>query len=290
MNSDELSALSRRELLAGAATIGLSAELLFRAGSAAAAEQGDLDPITLQRKLRYRTDSGLVFWWLRGIKYAQEGTKLTPLFTNHTGTIQRVRQRDDGGFDVTLIEVTLQTAVDSDTPLTSWTNPLTGEQIPIQARPLGPTTISYRPDNSRVLPKELGGARLESESHEHDPVIVGDDVFAAQVVKAKVFRPERESPYVVNDLSHHHGSLAELRDPTVTMAHATVSFAEATGWQSWMNMGERPGTLTSRTFGAKVGAFEAMPAVWRAALERMAPEIAADPVAALDAPAATFDR
>jgi hypothetical protein len=57
-----------------------------------------------------------------------------------------------------------------------------------------------------------------------------------------------------------------------------------------MNMGDRPGSLTSRLVGRKVRRYADLPESWRARLAQLAPDIAADPVAALDRPAAKFDR
>jgi hypothetical protein len=74
------------------------------------------------------------------------------------------------------------------------------------------------------------------------------------------------------------------------MGEATVFFAEVTEWQRWMNMGDRPGNLTSRMTGRKVRRYEDLPASWRERLAKRAPKIAADPLAALDGKEAIFDR
>jgi hypothetical protein len=264
--------------------------------AAGASGAGALDParaadrIQIYRKLRYRSDDGLIWWWLQGPKYGQVGTTLTPLFTLVVGTLMRLRLRGDGGFDLTTLEMVFLADVATGARLTEWRNPYTGETLPVKFDPLGPSTVSYRPDNSRVLPSEIGGARLEATARSSEPLIVGDDVFVRDESTARVFSPGRTTPFEVNDISSYHGSLRELLDPKVTMGRATVSFAEVTGWQRWMNMGERPGNLTSRSTGAKVSDFAAMPANWRAMLAEVAPKLAADPVAALDGPAARFTR
>ncbi len=255
-----------------------------------AANAGALDPIALYRKQHFRSDAGLLWWWLQGPKYGQVGTTLTPLFTMKVGTLQRVTPREDGGFDLTSLEMVFLADSDSGKRLTQWRNPYTGEMLPVRFSPLGPSTVRYRADNSRVLPTELGGARLEARAQTSAPLIVGDDVFVRDESTARVFTPGRTVPFEVNDIATYHGSLRNLSDPNVTMGAATVSFAEVTGWQRWMNMGERPGNLTSRSSGAKVASIEAMPADWRAMLAEVAPQIAANPVAALDGPAARFDR
>lgn len=105
-----------------------------------------------------------------------------------------------------------------------------------------------------------------------------------------MFTPGRKTPFEVNDIAVYHGSLANLTDTAVTSAEAVVFFAEVTGWQRWMNMGDRPGNLTSRLTGRKVHRYEDLPATWRAQLARVAPQLAADPIGALDRTEARFDR
>ena len=299
MSIDDVSAISRRDLLAGAAAgLVAGAALQPSAGHAASpitpAGAGAIDAVQTHRKLKYRTDAGLVFWWLRGVKYGQVGTTLTPLFTNHTGTIQRIEPTDDGGFDLSYLEVTIATVVDNDTPLKAWKNPYTGEVLPVKVRPMGPTTVHYRADNSRVIPETIGGSPIEATSEVTGPYVVGDDVFISEVIQARVYRSGPENPFVVNDMSHYHGSLAELSSPATTMAAATVSFGEITGWQKWMNMGDRPGNLTSRTFGKKAASYSQMPEAWlkgvALAEPELAEELARDPLAALNRQQATFDR
>ena len=292
MDIERMAAISRRNLLVGAVAGGLTLTAAEPAGAIGASALED--PLQAYRKLRYRTDAGLVFWWLRGIKYGQVGTTLTALYTNHVGTVMRIQPRSDGGQDVTSLEVTLQSSVDDDTALREWTNPYTGETLPLSVRPVGPTTVSYDQDGARDFPTELGGARLEVEAESHAPTVVGDRVFLSEHIRARVFRPERETPFVVNDISQYQGSLSEVLDPAITGAGATVSFGEVTGWQRWMKMGDLAGNLTSRTVGAKVASYAEMPQAWRQAVEDLAPALAEqlsrDPSGALDQKAAEFDR
>jgi hypothetical protein len=284
--------LDRRVLFHVAA--GAASAVVLGSGSGAAhaatAKAPAVDRVALYRKLHFRSDAGLVWWWLQGPKYGQVGTTLTPLFSMLVGTLQRITPRADGGFDLTSLEMVFLADLASGARLTQWRNPYTEETIPVKFAPLGPSTVRYRADNSRVLPSEIGGARLESSARTSEPLVVGDDVFVRDESTARVYTPGRTTPFEVNDLSTYHGSLRNLTDPNVTVGAATVSFAEVTGWQRWMNMGDRPGNLTSRSSGAKVASFDAMPADWRAMLAEVAPRIAADPVAALEGPAARFDR
>lgn len=277
---DDSIRLGRRAVLA----TGAAAGLLPAAAKAAPAGSN------LYRKLQYRTDDGLVFWWMRGPKYGQVGTTLTPLFNIEVGTIQRIRHTPDGGFVVTALEAVFLSDNDTGKRLTTWRNPYTDEVLNVKFAPVGPSTITYRPDNSRVLPTQIGGARMEATSSISPPLIEGDDVFFRHTSNARVFSPGRTTPFEVNDMSIVNGSLKDLSDPKVKVGKAEVFYAEVTGWQRWLNMGERPGNMTSRSAGAKVSSLDEMPDRWRAMLREAAPDLAADPVAALDKPAAKYDR
>jgi hypothetical protein len=249
-----------------------------------------LDAAQLFHKLHLRTDDGVIFWWLMGPKIGQVGTTLTPLYTNCIGTVQRVRHLADGGFEVTQLEMIVMLDLETGTPLDKWRNPYTGESMPARHNIVGPVTVRYRPDGTRVLPTEVGGTPVESRVTTHAPLIVGDDVFIRDEAVARVFTPGRNVPFEVNDIAVYHGSLANLLDPGTTVGEATVFFAEVTGWQRWMQMDEHPGSLTSRLTGRKVRRFDELPEVFRRKLAQMAPEIAADPIAALDRPAPMFER
>ncbi|TVQ49983.1 MAG: DUF1838 domain-containing protein [Gammaproteobacteria bacterium] len=217
----------------------------------------------------------------------QPGYTLTAIASTQK---QRIRQLQDGGLEMTMLEMVLLFDLDTGEPLESWRNPYTGEEIPVRFRPAGPFKVRYRPDNSRVLPTDIGGTPLEASAKSHPPLIVNDDVFVQDESVARVFTPGRERPFQVNDIAVYHGSLRNLADPAVTMGEATVFFGEITDWQRWMNMDERPGTLTSRSVGRKCSRWEDLPEGWRRRLAEVAPDIADDPIGALDEPAPQFER
>ncbi len=249
-----------------------------------------IDPILLLRKLKLRSDDGLLFWWLQGPKIGQVGSTLTPLYTSSVGTIQRVRVLEDGGLELTQLEMLFMLDLETGEPLEQWRNPYTGEVLPVAFNPVGPITLRYRADNTRVLPTELGGTPLEATATSHPPIIVGDDVFLRDESVARVFTAGRATPFEVNDIAVYHGSMRNLADPAVTMGEATVFFAEVTGWQRWMNMGDRPGNLTSRMAGRKCRSYADLPDGWRARLAEVSPQIASDPIGALDEAAGRFER
>ena len=274
--------IDRRELLLGAALSTVVGPTLTAAVKP--------DARQLHHKLQFRTDDGVLFWWMMGPKIGQVGTTLTPLFTNCVGTVQRVKHLADGGFEVTQLETVIALDLDSGEPLHQWKNPYTGETLPVVFNVVGPTTVQYRADHSRVLPTNIGGTPLEATSITFPPTIVGDDVFIRDESVARVFTPGRATPFEVNDIAVYHGSLSDLTNRKVTVGDCSVFFAEVTSWQRWMKMGDRPGNLTSRLSGRKVRRYEDLPDVFRRTVAQRAPQFAADPIGALDKPAQKFDR
>jgi hypothetical protein len=85
----------------------------------------------------------------------------------------------------------------------------------------------------------------------------------------------------VNDLSTYSGALKDVMDPKILRVGAEQIFNDDNTWPAWLGMGDLPGTYFSRAFGAKVFAYGQMPAVWRGLMARLHPEIARDPLRAL---------
>jgi hypothetical protein len=281
--------IDRRELLGGAVGA-VTAMAMGGEVSSPPIAASNLDSRTLYRKLHYRLDDGVVFWWLQGPKYGQVGTVLTPLYQANIGTFQRIRHLDDGGFELTALEINIISDITTGESIDVWRNPYTGETLPVRFNPMGPNKVRYRADNTRILPTDVGGSRIEATATLHPPIIAGDDYFQRDESVARVFPPGRAQPFEVNDLAVYHGSMANLTNPDVTSGEATVFFAEVTGWQRWMNMGDHIGNMTSRMVGRKVKRYDDLPAPWREQLAKRMPKIAADPVAALDGVEAAFDR
>jgi Protein of unknown function (DUF1838) len=281
--------LSRRNILH--ATVAAATVPIASAAMAALDPTNQQDVITMYRKLRYRMDDGVLFWWMFDTKIGQVGATLTPLYDMQVGSIMRVKTNADGSFAVTSLEDVFYTDIATGAYLRQWTNPYTGETVPVAHAPVGPTTIVYRPDGTPVLPKELGGSRLEGSSRVGPAVVVNDDVWVRGDSIAKVYSPDpARKPFEVNDLSIFQGSTKEISNPKVMMAAASVQSQQVTGWRTWMKMGDRPGSMTSRAVGRKVATYAEMPQRWRDLVAEVDPDIAADPIGALDKPANKFDR
>jgi hypothetical protein len=223
------------------------------------------DAWQIHRKLQFRTDSGLVFWWIRGPSFGQVGAELTPLYELNFGTVQRVMQRADGGFDVTQLELAFRTDLETGQPLKALRNPYTGESVPIEFNPVGPTVIRYSRDNVPVVPTEIGGSKLLFEAVPSRPFVVGDTIYYRYRAQSRVITVGA-ADRVINDISTFSGSARDALDPTVTWVDAKLQSSDVTGWPRWMKMGDRPGGATLRGVGGKVRRFADMPPDWLAML------------------------
>ena len=259
--------------------------------NASSALDPNSDAKLIYRKLRYRGDEGLVLWWLNGTKYGQVGPELKPLFDMHVGAILKVKNTPDGGYDVTSLEIVFYTDLKTGLFLREWVNPYTGKTISVKHSPLGPTRIHHDQNGDKVLPADVGGSKLESENVVGPPLIVGEDVWIKDDYTAAVFPADGKSAtFRVNDWSTYLGKLADITNPAMAFAPASVYLQEATSWQRWMGMGDGPGGLTSRAVGRKVASYAEMPEAWRKLVAEIDPEIAKDPIGALERPQAAFTR
>lgn len=274
--------LARRGVLAGVAALAAPARALDPADQ--------VDVRRAFRKLRYRLDDGVVFWWMDGIKYGQVAADVRPLFVMDVGYWFSIANQTDGGVLVSSYELVLYRDLESGAVLSDWLNPYTGETVAITNRPIGPNLNRYRPDGSLILPTELGGAAVTATNTIGPLLIKGDDAWVHDDYTAAVTPPGGGAPFRVNDWTTYRGSLAQIADPAVMNADATAHAQEVTNWQRWMNMGDRPGAMYSRTVGRKVARFDDMPDRYRRAVAERFPDIARDPLGAFQRPPERFER
>lgn len=242
------------------------------------------------RKLRYRLDDGVVFWWMEGIKYGQVDADVRPLFVIDVGFWFKIANQADGGVVVSSYELVFYRDLDTGKLLSDWLNPYTGEKVAITNRPIGPNQNWYRPDGSLILPTELGGAAVTATNTIGPMLIEGDDVWVHDDYTAAVTPPGGGAPFRVNDWTTYRGSRAQVLDPAVTNAEASAHAQEVTSWQRWMNMADRPGTMYSRTVGRKVARFDNMPDRYRRTVAERYPDIARDPLGSFQRAPEKFER
>lgn len=268
--------------------LGIAASAALSPGAAARKAARRLDPAIpadarlIYRKLRYRTDDGLLFSWIKGPYMAATGGDLVPMYALNLGSIQRVTQNADGSFDLIDLEVSFRVDVRTGERLKSLRNPITGEAVTVGGRGPIPTHLKVSADNEIIIPEAPGQPRYE---HEHKPV----DVFALGPIElairdrshARVTAPDGSVSFL-NEVSTISGPRDLILDPHTTTINARVQSNDVRSWPAWLNMGDRPGTLGLFANGGKVSRFADLPADWHAMLKRYYPQVAADPIGVLD--------
>ena len=142
-SNDEMFLLGRRALMMGTIAAGAASAIPALGATPAAGatsglmrEQGiPSDPATrsaIVRRMRHRTDAGLVFWWFRGRNYAQQGATLTPMCELIFGAIAKIIPAADGTMDIISYELGFRTAPDSGERADKLRNPIT---VAIQRAP-----------------------------------------------------------------------------------------------------------------------------------------------------------
>ncbi len=282
--------ISRRTMFAagaGGALLAATAPAAFAASSRRLDPNNPDDARQIVRKIRYRLDAGLIFWWIKGEYLADIDGELTPLYGMNFGSIQEVKPLPDGRFEIMQMELGFRTDLSTGKRLTSMKNPLTGETLPVAFNPIGPTRVEYSADSVPQVSRNLGGSEIDFQPQPERPVRMQDMVFVPFRARSRVRTPGF-SDRIINDISMIYGPAAQALDPQVMCVDAWVHSSDVTTFPRWMNMGDRHGSITLRGIGAKVMKIRDMPQDFLALLEAHDASIIADPSAALRRPQAVY--
>lgn len=248
------------------------------------------DVFQAYRKLRFALHERPLFWWIRATKYGLVDNVLTPLYGMEIASIFQTVSRPNGRFAARSLEIVYSTDHETGELLEEWTNPYTGTVVPVRHTPVGPNLLEYDLDGPK-LPTELPGARLETQNVFGEAWIENDGFWIRDDNSAVVTQVDgKGQPFHVYDWATYHAALTDVLDPAIRSAPGTVSFQAVSTWQRWMGMGSRPGNLVSRGSGQKVASYEELPARFRGFFETQHPELAEDPLRALDRDAYRFER
>ncbi len=274
--------LSRRSVLAGTAAAGA---VPFIIPTLAATPDGLIEDraqlLPIMRKIRYAADGRLVIWWLRVVSLGNVNARLTPLFTHEVASFHATRDRNDGGFESTSLEIVFSSDVETGEFVEEWYNPYTDEMVPASRGAVGPTTIVHTAKET-ILPAALPGVTFDSETKLGPAFVANDQIWLRDDISTTVSYDEAgKADFFVNDMSIYHGQMTEIEDPSVAMPRTTNSFESVTSWPAYMNMGNQLGSKLGRGHGEKVANVDEIPEHIRALLDRFHPDIMADPLAAL---------
>lgn len=294
--NDETFLLSRRTMMMGGAALGAagmigapslaSAATTHSEGESLLGREGNLPTdhssrLAMLRRMRMRTDDGMVFWFFRGRNYAQQGANLIPLCELNYGSFMKITNNADGSMSIRQFELGMRAALGTGPRSEQIYNPITDQMIDLPFAPVGPLTFQYDAENNLVVPEDIGGTTITVE---HVPEVyyqLGNEVSFQTHSRARAVTPGKEDR-VLNDMSIITSPLAEAIDPSVTFASARAYGGDVTDFARWLQMPPGAGTQTLRSVGEKYSTYEQMPADWRDALAAADPEMAADPIGGLD--------
>lgn len=268
---------TRRSMLIGSAALAATMP-----GTAAAAPSAD-QLRTAVRRLRFRTDEGPVFWWIKGTSFAVIDAVLTPLYDVCFGSIQQVTNRGDGGFDVLQLELGFRMDITGQRRMTTFRNPFTGEESEVIFAPVGPSRISYSVDVIPSVPATFGGSKLQFTPHPGAPYVEGGTFFAPYRASSRIVTPGQPDR-VWNDIALFHGPARTALDPSVKMAPASAIYSDIASFARWTNMGDRAGNTLLRATGGKVANIRHMPAAWKDLVREYDASLLSDPMGALQRP------
>lgn len=235
------------------------------------------------RKLAFSLDGHIVYWWMRGTRYAVVGSTATPLWNTWIATWSTTRSLPDDSWEVTMASCILNTPLDGEQLLEAWVNPLTGKAVTLPYA--APRAIRTLCDGRRGNPYAGPPSPTRPATRQTDigPAWqVGDDLHLQADVIVNTTRPgTTDRPFVVNDWVTYVGALADVLDPRLASVPATQYFNDLVDFPPWLEMDTRQGSFVSRCCGRKERRYEAMPGAWRALFERRFPDAARDPGAVL---------
>jgi hypothetical protein len=201
------------------------------------------------------------------------GEKARRLLSMNNYIIDRWEPVERGTYKLRHWEVGYYTAFDTDTPLETWVNPYTEDEVEVFHFVLGPIDRVYSPGNVAAP----GLAPIPLTSH-----VTGDRFYVATEAISQIpnlFQPDewpkRSSGKVANWLSLQtlSAQMEDILDPDLNSAPSNIHLQNFVSWSSWMQMGGRPGGSMARAYGTEIDGFDALPAAVRAGFERYTPEI-----------------
>lgn len=227
------------------------------------------DPLTALRthvKMVGSLGKETVVSFMRLNIYADLGEgNYVPFFTMNNILVDYWEPKGEDQHEMRKYEVGFYTRYDSQEPLESFANPVTGKTVAIHHFRLGPVPRLYTPTG--VIAMGYTPKLLPIE-------VIGDRVFlATESIESRpdMLRPGQTS--YTNSFMTMSATLADIINPAVRSAPVHLQLQNKNRWAPWMGMGDRPGGTVARGFGGKVATLEALPETVKAGARRFVPQI-----------------
>jgi hypothetical protein len=242
------------------------------------------DLLQAQIKLRGSLDERMVVWWIKATQYAVIDTILTPLFQLHNASFQKFQRVSDDAWGIRMLELAYYTALDSDVPLSEFTNPFTHKTGKVPPAVFGPNFVTLTTDGLQP-PEHFPFGTLTFDGKLGPGYTDGQEVWVHEntLVKMTSHNPAFGN-YIYNELVTYRGNWAELNDPSLQTAAAGVTYATTSNWRPWMMADDTPGHILSEGFGKKVTNVEKLPAHFLQMARQLDPNVINNPERILDTP------
>lgn len=196
-----------------------------------------------------------------------------PFFSMNNYIVQKWTSQDDGTFTLAHHEVGYFTRFDTDEPIETWKNPVTGETVELELFVLGPITRSYTPEG--IIAPGIAPNALRIN-------VIGDRVFVpAQSIEEfpSMFMPEEWPELSAGPVTYwdsmytFSASLQDVADPATTSAPAEIHMQNLVSWQPFLRMKGLPGRTMARAWGQHISGPEVLDPEVREAFEKYTPDI-----------------
>jgi hypothetical protein len=222
-------------------------------------------------------DGAPAVFWFDGKMYGRRAGEGDRLLFNLEGMLVRasvgvsdaVRGR---GFKRVGREMMLYRDPATNAVLETWTNPWSGETVPVV----------------QVANDHVNGLYYEKRA-DGSPFSVAVRTIGSQWQMPQVLPIYRENPlgagyeaeiggmYHAVELFAFSGDAADLTDPSVTSARVAVSWSRVSDWLPWMKMRGREGQIYAHVTGMKLNSWDDMPTAFKAILQRDYPAFQVPP-------------
>ncbi|MBC2669875.1 DUF1838 family protein [Novosphingobium piscinae] len=272
--------ISRRTVIAG--TPALAGAALLAAPAAAGTRRLNRDLADPANRARVRAriigschaETTFAFFRLNIYGFTGDGN-LIPFFTLNNLQIGQWSPLPDGTYANRTLESGVYCRFDTDEPLDTWDNPLTGERRKVWHFRGGPFSVTIGPDGVVTRGADLAPKTLRMEE-------LGGMVFVPTAASAAF--PNPANPETWPKLSsgrtifwESHATYAAKAEDAFNedlgSAPAFLQFQNLASWQPWMAMAGRPGRTWGKAHGAKLATLDQLPAAARKSFEAKTPDI-----------------
>ena len=294
--------IDRRQLLAGA--LGGAGLLLLNprlAGASSEATTGALldlraapDLLRAHMKMRFSLDNTLNMGWLRGKRFAFSEGRVLPLCGMQAATFSRLHRVSEQECEYVMLEVSFYTDFETGEPVDSLIMPFSGERVSVPVHRFGPQRVRFavRLDETEEFVPRAGTSQAEFAAAGSVSMTKSIDVDAVRggnlILRHEEYGRRYPGDSDIPSMFYRETTLwsapeQAVLDPAVSTVDAEVAYSAMTSWRPWMKMGDIPGHTFSNGFGRRARSIAELPGEYRAFVDRVHPDVLADPEALLEA-------